>query len=603
MFSIYIIIVQENKKKVVYADLYDNMARPRSPQRNAKPNRKWKHLILDGYIDEPASLGVPPFSAPQVRALAGGLLLGGAEEESIGYMTVDQWRQLRGNGWDIDDLDRLNSLVLVAGCVVPGKYLRGTPISSREASELFSVSRSSLNVVTGAASNDMTPVQAEVHEGDPGVLGEGITSQGRVISGDRTMDQWQDHMVSGSFIVEQHPDHPSPLICEIETSRGCPRFVSGGCSFCMEPGKGPVQFRTPEEVRMEIASLAAHGVENIRIGGQSDLISYLSKDVGRYEVPEPDVGSVADLLRDAKEALHKGTGVKRALSKGRRIGIESGIVHTDNANPAVISSFPDASKEVLRAIIDGSTSGTVLALGLECSDPAVRVANNLNSTGEQTFKAVSIMNEVGKGYGENGLPRLLPGINFLGGLPGQNDGSYSFDLELLKRILDDGLCLRRINIRRAIFSSEVQERQNDDGYASRDPFDLFKKEVRENYDPLFLERILPPGHVIRGVLVEANSGKINFGRQIGSYPILAGIPHRAVRGSFLDMVITEVSSRSVTGFRTPFDLRRASFKDLCAIPGIGKKRAATIFRMIGKGEKVEKEMFKDQQWVMEHIVQ
>ncbi len=591
------------KKFVVCADLYDNMARPRSTQRNAKPSRKWKHLILDGYIDEPASLGVPPFIAPQVRSLAGGLLLGGAEEESIGYMTVDQWRQLRGNDLDIDNLDRLNSLILIAGCVVPGKYLRGNPVSPREASELFSVSRASLNVITGAASNDMAQVQADIHEGDTGVLGEGIASQGRIISRDRTMEQWQEHLVSGSFIVEQHPDHPSPLICEIETSRGCPRFISGGCSFCMEPGKGPVQFRTPEEVAMEITSLAAHGVENIRIGGQSDLISYLSKDVGRYEVPEPDVGSVADLMMGAKEALHDGMGVRRAVSEGRRIGIESGIVHTDNANPAVISSFPDASKEALQAIIDGSTSGTVLALGLESSDPKVRIANNLNSTGEQTFQAVSIMNEVGKGYGENGLPRLLPGINFLGGLPGQEDGSYSFDLELLKRILDSGLCLRRINIRKAIFPSVEQEEHNEDRPAPRDPFVLFKKEVREVFDPVFLERILPPGHIMRGVLVEANSGKINFGRQIGSYPILAGIPHRVTQGSFIDLVITEVSSRSVTGFRTPFDLRKASFRDLTAIPGVGKKRAATVFRMIGKGEKVEKELLNEKEWVMEHIVQ
>ena len=31
-------------------------------------------VILDGYVDEPACLGVPPYIAPQVRALAGVLL-------------------------------------------------------------------------------------------------------------------------------------------------------------------------------------------------------------------------------------------------------------------------------------------------------------------------------------------------------------------------------------------------------------------------------------------------------------------------------------------------------------------------------------------------
>ncbi len=578
------------------------MARPRAVQDEGRPDGSWRHLIIDGYVDEPAELGVPPYLSPTVRSLAGGLISGGAKESEVGYLTVDQWRALRGRGVGLSGLKKLESIILVTGCVVPGKYLRGTPISPRETTEFFEECHAPLQIVTGSAAGLHKVDGVVIHTGDPGILGCSIATGGTASSRARSIDEWDLNLILGAFITSRHPDHPSPLICEIETSVGCPRFVTGGCSFCMEPKRGPVQFREPKKVIEEVRELSKYGVENIRIGGQSDLVSYMSPDVGRSEVPEPDPEVISELMLGVMKELHNGKGVKEATSLGGRIGIDTGIVHTDNANPAVIAEYPERSLDALKAIKDGSTGGSVLALGLESSDPLVKERNNLNSTPEQVLEAVRIMNNVGREYSPNGLPGLLPGLNFLGGLPGQTVSSFEADLELLKNILKEGLLLRRINIRKVIDNVTHPERTDSvERMGLTSAFREFKDEVRSTIDTQMLSRILPTGSVLKGIHTEAVSGHVVFGRQIGSYPILVGIPHRVEIGKKVDIAVTEVSSRSITGFVTPFDIGNASFRDLSALPGIGKRRAASVFRAVGRGDGLPKDAFKDNEWVLEHL--
>ncbi|MFO8051796.1 MAG: radical SAM protein [Thermoplasmatota archaeon] len=551
------------------------MTRPRFKH---GPPSLWKgirYMIIDGYVDEPALFGVPPFIAPQVRSMAGGMVSGGAFPEEIGYATIDQLRA--GGGGVLSDIGSLELLVILAGCNVPGKYLRGEPISKREVRAL---SETGLPVIlVGPAAERFSGLDVERTKGDPGVVSCELVSSGNIKDRQRTLEEWNTHLKEGAFIVKRHPDHPSPLICEIETTRGCPRYISGGCSFCSEPWKGPMVVRDPADIVEEVARLASYGVENIRVGGQSDLVSYGSSDIGKSDVPEPDPEMLHELMTGVKEALHGGKGVRKAVSKGRRSGIDTGMVHTDNANPAVISAYPEASRKALQEIVKGSTSGTVLALGLESSDPEVKEENNLNSGPEEVLEAVRIMNETGRDIGENGMPRLLPGLNFLGGLPGQSEESFDMDIELLGRILDEGLMLRRINIRGALFPDR-------DGTlkavhlkgALEKAFRRFKEKVRGDFDPAFLRRMLPVGSILRGVYLEARSGGTYFGRQIGSYPLLVGVPHTVVLGEHIDVCVTDHSSRSITGFGTPFDINKASFSDLQALPGIGKKRAAALFR-------------------------
>lgn len=558
---------------------------------------------MDGYVDEPAALGVPPYISPHVRSLAGGFVAGGATEESIGYMTIDQWRDLRGNGWSVRSSSDIDMVVLMAGCVVPGRYLRGTPVSIREGTELFSSLSGLEMVVCGPAAEQFRTTGATIVTEDPGVLGENLASEGRSVSRKRTAEEWDLHLEKGAFLITRHPDFPSPLIAELETTNGCPRYISGGCSFCYEPRKGPMTFRVPEALEREVALLSSYGLENARVGGQSDLISYGSGDIGRTDVPTPDPEMVRELMTGIRQALYSGEGIKRALSTGRRLGIETGILHTDNANPAVIAEHPDTARKVLEAIAENVTSGSVLAFGLESTDPEVRSRNNLNSTPGQTIAAMEVTAGVGGKKGPNGMPLLLPGINFLGGLPGQTRESFDGDIKFLKDILDKGLPLRRINIRAARF---------DDGKGGtldimadlgiEVSFRAFKEKVRSELDPVFLGRLLPDGSILKGVLVEAQLGRVHFGRQIGSYPVLVGIEHTAEVGTYQDIAVSKVSSRSITGFRTPFLLRSASYRDLQSVPGIGMKRAASLFRDPPKDrQELMSRLEGAPNWVFDHI--
>ena len=72
----------------------------------------------------------------------------------------------------------------------------------------------------------------------------------------------------GAMIVREHHRYPH-LICEIETSRGCPRRAH--CSFCSEGIFGAPEFRPAEDICAEIDALAEHGITHFRIARDSKV--------------------------------------------------------------------------------------------------------------------------------------------------------------------------------------------------------------------------------------------------------------------------------------------------------------------------------------------
>ena len=85
-------------------------------------------LLVDGYIDDPAALGVPPYISPIVRAIAGAAIDAGADR--VEYLTVDMLRK----GAKVPEAD---VSVVMSGNTVPGKYLRSMPMSVRELETLL----------------------------------------------------------------------------------------------------------------------------------------------------------------------------------------------------------------------------------------------------------------------------------------------------------------------------------------------------------------------------------------------------------------------------------------------------------------------------------
>jgi radical SAM superfamily enzyme with C-terminal helix-hairpin-helix motif len=501
-------------------------------------------LIIDGYVDEPACLGVPPYISPQVRAAVGAARAAGAEAE---YITIDQIR--RGAA-----LPHAAVSLVIAGSAVPGKYLRAMPASEREIAALAE-RLPGIRVLGGPAALEPGNAQRFDHlaRQDPAAAVHDLLTSGSAGDRSRTIEEWNAWLLSGADAVLRHPDFPQPLIAEVETYRGCIRYGSGGCSFCVEPMKGAPMFRDEEDIIAECRKLRELGVTNLRLGAQTCIVSYKA-DLSAGDPPRPNP--------EAVERLFAGVA-----------SLSLDVLHVDNANPAVIASYPEESEAVLNSLVKHCTSGNVLALGLECADPRVREANNLNSSAEQAMEAIRMINRIGGEVGESGLPKLLPGLNFIVGLEGEGRESLEMDRAFLRSVLDEGLLLRRVNVRQVI-----PIRREFAPTVSHHEFIQFKDFVREHIDRPMLERLVPRGTLLRRVYTELRDGNTTFGRQIGSYPLLVGIPYPVEVSKFVDVKVVGWGFRSITAIEHPLNINSCSLKALEALPGVGRKRAIRLFR-------------------------
>jgi radical SAM superfamily enzyme with C-terminal helix-hairpin-helix motif len=507
-------------------------------------------LVLDGYTDEPACLGVPPFISPYARLAFGALASAGAE---VGYATIDQWRSRTVR------LGRYDFLAIIRNIAVPGKYLRGMPASDRELLEIASSfngrSAASLGVDPEKAPSSLRETFDYLSSSDFDASIRDLVTKGEFVQRRRTYEEWNSWLVRGASVCARHPDYGGPLIAEVQMYRGCVRYISGGCKFCIEPLFGDVQFRRPSDILAEIEALTNAGVRNFRLGAQSCVFCYMSDETGRSETPTPNSDAISGLL------------------KGIRTVARPEVFHLDNANPAVIAEHPKESREITKAIAEYCTSGNVLAFGLESADPKVAKANNLNATAEQTLEAIRLVNEIGAARGPTGLPRVLPGINFVCGLDGETKETYRLNLDFLREVVSQGLMLRRINIRQVIPS-----RSEFPGVRSKADFIKFKRTVRAEIDGPLLERLVPDRTILRSVYAEVREAGRTFGRQVGTYPLLVSISYAVDIGKRIDVAVTGRGFRSVNGVEHPTDANSATLSMLEAIPGIGKRRAMSVVR-------------------------
>jgi radical SAM superfamily enzyme with C-terminal helix-hairpin-helix motif len=517
-----------------------------------------KVAILDCYVDEPSCLGVPPFISPYVRYIAGAVLDAGC---NVSYLTIDEYR----NGQKLEILNDAQLLAVVGGAIVPGRYLRGTPASVREIREA-TCNFHGTKILGGPVARFgfsgekkagmLHDVFDFISRKDTDAYVSDFLTTGAAEDRLRTHKEWSTWSQKGAPIIAQHPDFPFPLTIELETYRGCVRYFTGGCSFCTEPLFGVPKVRSVEDIISEVKALSKVGAVNFRLGAQSCIFSYKSKGLGTTETPKPNPSAVEELLK----------GIRKAAPNLR-------VLHTDNANPAVISKHEDEARTILKSLVRHCTSGNVLALGMESADLKVIEANNLNATPDQVMKSIKLINEYGKERGNSGMPKLLPGLNLLMGLTNETKKTFELNFRFLKGILDSGLLLRRINIRQVApvrDSFRAKTRHSD--------FVRFKKKVREEIDMPMLKRLVPKDTVLRDVLMEKRDGHTSFGRQVGTYPLLVGIQYPVKMDTVVDVIITDHGYRSVTGIEHPLNINNASLLALSSLPGIGRKRAAQIAR-------------------------
>jgi len=532
--------------------------------------------IVDGYVDEPAHFGVPPYISTYPRYTAGGLVDAGVPEERITYHTIDALRDDRSLWRDVADADLV---VYVGGMTVPGKYVGGTPAEPDEVRQVtWRADGTTLlggPVRFGVGEENAGAVETErddldydfVAKGDVEAAAHDLVREGMEGFSDRMRDNAEIERWArqGAFVVEQHPNHPDYLIAELETSRGC----AYRCSFCTEPLYGDPAFRTADSVVDEVDALSNHGVRDFRLGRQADILAF----GGDGEAPNPDA------LRD----LYSGI---------RDVAPDLRTLHLDNMNPVTITDYPEKSREGIRIIAEYNTPGDTAAFGLESADPVVQEQNNLLVTAEECLEAVRVVNEVAgwrpggdretaPGFGSDAsrrLPKLLPGINLVHGLAGERRETFEHNREFLQRVYDEGLMLRRVNIRQvmAFEGTEMSETGAEIAHDHKKLFKRYKRDVREEIDNPMLQRVAPPGTVLPDVHLEYHEDGKTFGRQLGTYPLLVAVPGERALGSTVDVAVTDHGYRSVTGVPYPLDLNAASMAELTAVPGVGKSTAGDI---------------------------
>lgn len=538
----------------------------------------FKVTILDGYVDEPTCLGVPPYISPYPRYIAGAIW-SYDKSVNINYLTIDQIRQDERFRKNLSESDLI---VAIAGMEVPGRYLSGFPVSPRELVTFLGGLNNPLKVLTGPAAKYGFGVSGGKKTRDTKTVGDVfdliISGDGEIVISELLKNKLNLDKVDpslcresaqsigsfatfGSKVVGQHPFFPNYLITEIETYRGCSRTIVGGCSFCIEPSKGLPDFRSIDDVIDEIRALYDVGVRHFRLGNQPCIFSYMARDAGKTEFPRPNP--------EALENLFKGI---------RSVAPDLRTLHIDNANPGVIARFPKECKSIAKTIVRYHTSGDVAALGVESVDPVVIKKNNLKASETEVLSAIRLLNDVGAARGGNGMSEFLPGLNFVFGLDGETKNTFELNYLFLKKIFDEGLLLRRINLRQVISIPGTRMEKTGSRFVLKNKhfFKRFKRRVRKEIERPMLERLLPIGSVMRDVYSEKHDGRLTFARQLGSYPLLVGIPGVLDLHSFYDVKIVDYGFRSITGVPFPMDVNLASREMLESIPGVGKKRAIRI---------------------------
>ncbi len=485
--------------------------------------------ILDCYTDEPAGLGVPPFVGVWPRYVAG------QYKEEPTYLTIDDLRLIRYvehvpqvvidppvGRTHIEVLNHTRSaeqsrrvlgetdqLILVVGVQTPGKYLSARPGTLHEVNKLlapFKVRR----ILTGPVLSGGTQYRGGFRPQRP--QAEDFEELRPFLF--ESYDELQPWALRGASFIRQMPRLDKRIV-EIETGRGCPR--GEGCSFCTEPIKHKVQWRDAGHVVEEVKALMDAGARAFRLGKQSCIYSYEGGDPQKIEA-----------MLSALAAL------------------KPEVLHLDNANPAMVN------EQRTELFVKYLTPGNTAAMGVESFDPEVAKANNLNSTYDMTFEAIRTINRIGGIRGDNGCHALLPGINILLGLAGETPETLDKNLAALQRILDEGLLVRRINIRRVVpfpgtrLYEEVGQkvlRQN------RRHYTRWTHTVREKIDVPMLRKLFPLGTVLKNLCSEVHNGTTTFMRQIGSYPILVAVHERLPLDEFFNVRITGYMRRSLTGER------------------------------------------------------
>ncbi|MBU0459493.1 MAG: radical SAM protein [Nanoarchaeota archaeon] len=480
------------------------------------------YTILDCYTDEASGLGVPPYLGTYPRYIYGKLI---SEGHSVKYLTIDDlrlWKKYKGlkrepsvkqktnilvynlTKNDAEEtLKKTNRLVVILGVHVPGKYLTALPGTLKEVIPLLKEIRCE-KILTGPAIHGTQLEGGKFHEKEDLKLFSEVK--------DYCLDfaELNGFLKESTEIITQIPDR---RVIEIETGRGC---KVGKCSFCTEPLKNRFVNRKMEDVIEEVKLYYDLGARFFRLGKQADF----------YASDRP-----IEMLKQIRKKCSQ---------------IE--MLHIDNVNPnSVISK---EGEEITKAIVKYCTSGNIAAFGVESFDPEVVKANLLNTAPLVAMKAIKLINKYGAERGENGLPKFLPGINIIFGLLNETKQTHKYNMEALLSIIEDGLLLRRINLRQvAVLPDTFIQKHGGNKFLRKNKkyYWKWRNDIRQKIDNPLLKSLVPLGTVLKDVYTEMYDGKTTFCRQMGTYPLVIGVKGRLPLNEKINVKVVGHMLRSIVG--------------------------------------------------------
>lgn len=484
-----------------------------------------RYAIVDCYTDEPSGLGVPPYLGTYPRYLYGALNDG---RNSIYYLTIDDLRyafsdqrveinrktnpkiyNLTKNARNVQEiLSSVHEIIVISGINTPGKYLSAVPGSLNEVAD-FIAAFSARKVLSGPAAIVGTRLQGGKYAEKLRLpIFEEIDFNYKGINTYETL-----HTERSGEILQQIP---YPVVIEIESGKGCD---VGKCSFCTEPLKNKVKYRETDAIIAEGKTLADHGAQYFRLG----------KATCFYSFQHGNAGEIEKLLKGFSSLKPK-------------------VLHIDNVNPNKV--IFGNGEQITKLVAEHCTEGNIAAFGVESFDLEVVKANKLNTAPDNAVKAIRIINKYGAARGSNGMPKYLPGINLILGLMHERKETLSINHNYLKSFLDEGLLLRRINIRQVVpFEGTLLHELAGLKYLKKNKRHYFswRKKVRREIDHEMLKRLVPSGTILKDVYMEVHDGNTTFGRQFGTYPLTVGVQEKLELKQLYDVKITDWMLRSITG--------------------------------------------------------
>ena len=495
-------------------------------------------IILDCYTDEPSGLGVPPYIGTYPRYIAGAVK---QLKHNYFYLTIDDLRKhitkkeqkglktnikiynLSKNFKKIDEiLKKADAIIVIAGIHTPGKYLSALPGTTKEVIDLIP-KLNCIKILTGPAAygsglyggkvsrtiekdlQNFDLIVPDIEYKLKDIIKSNFESN---VSKTGKYEDLKKIVVLGAEIIKSYPYYPD-CIAEIETSKGCPRETH--CSFCTESLKCGLEKRPAKDIIDEVKELSRKGIKNFRFGKQSCFYSYGTNK------------EIEFLLKECKKYAD--------------------ILHIDNANPVRVT------EQKTKTIVKYCTEGNVAAFGVESFDKDVIRKNFLNSSPEDVFNAVKIINKYGAER-KNGIPKFLPGINLLYGLIGESKKTHQENMKWLQKIYDNNLLLRRINIRQVVVfpgTKIADECGNKFIRKNKKYYWKWRNEIRQKIDYPMLKKLVPKGTVLKRVRTEIHDGNTTFARQIGTYPLIVGIKERLELNKFINIKVKSHMLRSIVG--------------------------------------------------------